>query len=305
MILHYWPSIVSNKWDNLSGCFLPDRDSNGDLVKYKLTYIDDGKCTWLPFGLKLTYAQTFVFTFTFITSIFVFSLNMIFWFCYRFVLLQKYKVEPDRPWPWEEDKVAWDRIFYRGVFRVTFNNTFTSLFCSLLLCYLWDWQNPWSFDKADIPDSYTLAGHMLFCSFSEDLFEHFSHRLMHRWTFLYQWVHKHHHEHVMPIALSAQNAHPVEFIINNFYPSMSGMLFLASRSHYSELILWGIFRIWDAHEGHSGYEFPWSFFRLLPFGAEHDYHYFHHTRNVGNYSSFMSIWDTVLNSNNEYYEEKY
>ena len=67
-------------------------------------------------------------------------------------------------------------------------------------------------------------------------------------------------------------------------------------------MVWGGIRLIETHDGHSGYEFPWSIFRLLPFGADATYHDFHHSKNVCNYSSFMTIWDTIFDTNKDYYQ---
>jgi sterol desaturase/sphingolipid hydroxylase (fatty acid hydroxylase superfamily) len=67
-------------------------------------------------------------------------------------------------------------------------------------------------------------------------------------------------------------------------------------------MIWGGIRLVETHDGHSGYEFPWSVFRLLPFGSDATYHDFHHTKNVGNYSSLMTVWDTIFDSNTQYWE---
>lgn len=66
---------------------------------------------------------------------------------------------------------------------------------------------------------------------------------------------------------------------------------------------WGVLRVYETHEAHSGYEPPCSMFRIIPFGLDASYHIFHHTKNVGNYSTFMTIWDTVFNTNQDYYEQ--
>ena len=41
---------------------------------------------------------------------------------------------------------------------------------------------------------------------------------------------------------------------------------------------------------------------MLPFGSDYGYHVYHHSNNVGNYSSFFTLWDTVFGSNKAYYE---
>lgn len=68
----------------------------------------------------------------------------------------------------------------------------------------------------------------------------------------------------------------------------------------------------ESLECHSGYLFPRPISVLLgnlmvlnPFMAATvaSYHDFHHSGNVCNYSIFFTIWDTVLNSNAEYFEK--
>lgn len=68
------------------------------------------------------------------------------------------------------------------------------------------------------------------------------------------------------------------------------------------MMVWGLLRHYETHEAHSGYEFPWSIFRALPFTTAESYHAFHHSKNVGNYSTFFTVWDNVFDSNAEYYE---
>ena len=82
---------------------------------------------------------------------------------------------------------------------------------------------------------------------------------------------------------------------------MFGTYFLAENLHITTLMLWMTIRGLETHDAHCGYEFPWSPFRLIPFGGDASYHDFHHTRNVGNYGTFMTIWDTLFDTNKDYY----
>ena len=81
-----------------------------------------------------------------------------------------------------------------------------------------------------------------------------------------------------------------------------GPFLLDSKVHLWTLLIWGILRHVESHDAHCGYEFPWSMFRVMPFGTNSAYHTFHHSKNVGNYSTFFTIWDTVFNTNVDYYE---
>ena len=72
--------------------------------------------------------------------------------------------------------------------------------------------------------------------------------------------------------------------------------------HFMTAVTWYAIRYIESTEGHSGYEFSWSPFRLIPFGSDFAYHAFHHSHNVGNYSSFFTIWDSVFGQNKVYYQ---
>ena len=73
-------------------------------------------------------------------------------------------------------------------------------------------------------------------------------------------------------------------------------------------MVWIIYRIFESADAHSGYEFPWSPYRLVPFSgiflvlnlAPASYHNYHHTHNKGNYATFFSLWDTVFGTNKSY-----
>lgn len=116
-------------------------------------------------------------------------------------------------------------------------------------------------------------------------------------------IHKQHHEHINPICMAAEDVHWIEFILSNQCGTMLGPVLFGSKMHYWTLSVWGLVRIMQSLDAHCGYEFPWSVFGLIPFGCNATYHHFHHTKNVGNYSSYMTIWDTIFDSNADYYME--
>jgi len=71
-----------------------------------------------------------------------------------------------------------------------------------------------------------------------------------------------------------------------------GCKILGHRMHLATVAVWLCLRVFETIDGHCGYEFSWSPFRLLPFSGSSEYHNYHHSHNVGNYSSFFSYWDT-------------
>jgi len=69
-------------------------------------------------------------------------------------------------------------------------------------------------------------------------------------------------------------------------------------------------RIAETLDGHSGFVFPkpiqvllGNYMAMNPImGTEPSYHDYHHSRNMGNYSTFFTVWDTVFGTNKEYYK---
>mmetsp|Transcript_2765 Transcript_2765/g.4345 ORF Transcript_2765/g.4345 Transcript_2765/m.4345 type:complete len:192 (+) Transcript_2765:530-1105(+) len=168
-----------------------------------------------------------------------------------------------------------------------------------------DYRLPWKYKIEDIPSCWTMFKQTIFCFLIEDFCFHMAHRLVHckaKWLPLYQWIHKQHHDFKQPYSISASYAHPIEQILANFLPNVIGALILGDSFHFVSFFVFGTLRLIETEESHSGYDFPFTIFRLIPFGTGAAYHYFHHTHNVGNYSSFFTIWDTLLDSNKDYYE---
>src|SRR6185312_4993463 len=112
--------------------------------------------------------------------------------------------------------------------------------------------------------------------------------------FLYKKIHKVHHQYIESIGIATEYAHPLEFIFGNVLPMSIGPALLGSNIHFFTFLMWGTVRLGETLDGHCGYEFSWSPFRLVPFSTSASYHNFHHSHNVGNYSSFFLIWDTIF-----------
>jgi sterol desaturase/sphingolipid hydroxylase (fatty acid hydroxylase superfamily) len=139
-----------------------------------------------------------------------------------------------------------------------------------------------------------------FSMLCEDFMFHHTHKFLH-WRRIYPYIHKIHHTYITTVTIAAEYAHPIEYILGNAIPASLGGIILGKRMHYVTFLLWGVIRIGETVDGHSGYEFSWSPYRLIPFSTSSIYHSFHHSHNVGNYSSFFSIWDTINGTNKAFY----
>ena len=137
----------------------------------------------------------------------------------------------------------------------------------------------------------------------EDTAFYWHHRMLHT-PFFYKKIHKLHHEYYNTISLSSLYAHPIEFFFGNLLPFEVGVILLGSRIHMVTFLIWTIIRIFETIDGHCGYEFSWSPYRLLPLSGSSEYHNFHHSNNIGVYASFFTYWDTIMGTNKEFYQYK-
>ena len=74
--------------------------------------------------------------------------------------------------------------------------------------------------------------------------------------------------------------------------------------HIFSVIIWLTFRVIESSDGHCGYDWPWALSHWLPFSAGGNYHFFHHSRNSGNYGAILHIMDTLSGTNNEYIQKQ-
>jgi methylsterol monooxygenase len=59
-------------------------------------------------------------------------------------------------------------------------------------------------------------------------------------------------------------------------------------------------RLFQAIDAHSGYDFPWSLNKFIPFWAGADHHDFHHQAFVNNFSTSFRWWDWSLGTDTRY-----
>ncbi|KAI5478209.1 hypothetical protein MNV49_005376 [Pseudohyphozyma bogoriensis] len=115
------------------------------------------------------------------------------------------------------------------------------------------WQVPF-------PSLWTIAWQILLFSVLEDAWHYWVHRLAHH-RLLYKHVHKIHHEYSAPFGLAAEYAHPVETLVLGAGTVLAPLGFCWASGgglHLVTMYLWIIFRLLQAVDSHSGYDFPWS-----------------------------------------------
>jgi len=227
--------------------------------------------------------------------------NLFFLVCYRLKspFIERYKVLED-PWPWESDPEAFRKFFWKTM-KLYFVNMVGFGGLGYAQFYLFDIPLLCDVSPSGVPSTYIMIAQTMFCMMMEDFTFHFSHRFLH-WKRIYPYIHKIHHEYNITISISAQYAHPLEFVFGNLLPTAVGPLILGKKIHFTTLFVWYVLRHFESIDGHSGYEFSFSPFRMLPFASDYGYHVYHHSHNIGNFSSAFTIWDTVFGSNTAYFE---
>lgn len=231
----------------------------------------------------------------------LFFCNFILYLVYHFEpnFLQKYKVNND-PWPWYVNRDEWVNLMKRSCWLIFLNNVISVSIIVYIDLYLSGFQPKYSFAITDLPSSWKLLCTFIFLMLCEDVAFHFFHRLAHH-KLLYPHFHKYHHNYTTTVSLAGEHFHPVDFFTGALIPVSLGPLLLGTHLHITTYLIWIVLRTMESVDAHSGFEFPWTPFRIIPFAASATYHDYHHSHNKGNYSSFFTLWDSIMGQNTEYY----
>ncbi|XP_065858042.1 methylsterol monooxygenase 1-1-like [Euphorbia lathyris] len=137
-----------------------------------------------------------------------------------------------------------------------------------------------------LPSGWEICLQLLVYFLLEDYTNYWIHRFLHgKWG--YEKIHRVHHEYAAPIAFAAPYAHWAEILILGI-PSFLGPAIVPG--HMVTLWLWIALRQIEAIETHSGYDFPWSPTKYIPFYGGADYHDYHHYVGGQSQSNFASVF---------------
>jgi len=270
-----------------------------------------GKMLWphlLDYWEKNNLSYTVVFLAVNISlhNLIHFGANAIYYvfYHYEFEFIERYKSN-ENPWPWNENPEKWRSLCYKSIAVLIFNSNVMPVFIYMALSHFGLLEEHTRAIE-DLPDPVTLAGSIFFFMLCEDFTFYWCHRTLH-WKVIYPYIHKMHHSHITTVGIAAEYAHPIEFVFGNMLPTSVGPLILGPNAHMLTIFAWYAVRFGETLDGHCGYEFSWSPYRLIPFSGSAEYHDFHHSVNIGNYGSFFSIWDSVFGTNkvfNKYLEDR-
>lgn len=151
------------------------------------------------------------------------------------------------------------------------------------------------------PSLATMAWQIGIFFVMEDTFHYWAHRLLHYGAF-YKHIHKMHHKYSAPFGLAAEYAHPLETLVLGTGTVGSPILFSAlfGHLHLFTMYVWITLRLFQAIDAHSGYDFPWSLNKIIPFWSGADHHDFHHEKFVNCFSTSFRWWDHFMGTDKSY-----
>jgi sterol desaturase/sphingolipid hydroxylase (fatty acid hydroxylase superfamily) len=74
--------------------------------------------------------------------------------------------------------------------------------------------------------------------------------------------------------------------------------------HVFFFFFWQSYKLFISSETHSGYNFPWSPTVIIPFVYAPSYHNHHHSKNDGNYSATVYVFEMLLGTNKSFFDRE-
>ncbi|AQZ18244.1 (ZYRO0B07172g) [Zygosaccharomyces parabailii] len=151
--------------------------------------------------------------------------------------------------------------------------------------------------QVPFPSWKTVAWEISLFFLLEDMWHYWVHRFLHYGVF-YKYIHKQHHRYAAPFGLTAEYAHPMETMTLGLGTVGMPILYVlyTGHLHLFTLCVWISLRLFQAVDSHSGYDFPWSLNKFLPFWSGAEHHDLHHHYFIGNYASSFRWWDYCMDT---------
>ncbi|XP_009902895.2 fatty acid hydroxylase domain-containing protein 2 [Dryobates pubescens] len=184
----------------------------------------------------------------------------------------------------------------QAIYTALCNQFFVSFPMLVPMFYVMQWWGN-TFSKELPTFSWFLVELSIFTLVEEILF-YYSHRLVHH-PVLYKHIHKKHHEWTAPIGVVSIYAHPLEHIISNTLPVMTGPMIMGS--HIVSISAWFSLALITTSISHCGYHLP-----FLPSPEFHDFHHlkFNQCYGVLGVLDYLHGTDTVFRQTKAYERHK-
>lgn len=146
-----------------------------------------------------------------------------------------------------------------------------------------------------IPNVWVLLGQLVFIFLIDDAWFYFAHRWMHENKWALKTIHSIHHRATTPFPLEYLYVHPLEWMIGMVGIAIGvALIFIVMPVNIYVIWLMGMVRNLHEIHIHSDLNIPWL--NWVPLMSSTKNHDVHHAKLNGNYASFFSIWDRLLNT---------
>ncbi|KAM8993805.1 fatty acid hydroxylase domain-containing protein 2 isoform 2-T2 [Ara ararauna] len=180
----------------------------------------------------------------------------------------------------------------QAIYTALCNQVFISFPMLLSMFYILKWWGN-TFSK-ELPTFRWFLLELSIFTIVEEILFYYTHRLVHL-PLLYKHVHKKHHEWTAPIGVVSIYAHPVEHILSNMLPAMTGPMLMGS--HIVCIAVWFSLAVVTTSISHCGYHLP-----FLPSPEFHDFHHlkFNQCYGVLGVLDYLHGTDTVFRQTKAY-----
>ncbi|XP_044070211.1 cholesterol 25-hydroxylase-like protein [Siniperca chuatsi] len=200
--------------------------------------------------------------------------------CSRLILVRCFKIQP-------QSKVTWAKAW--RCLRKIFHNHVCFIFPLSVVHWYW---RPVFFPPL-APEMLSVVINVLACLLLFDMQFFLWHLLHHKVPWLYHVFHTEHHLYTAAFSLMTEYTGIWEMLSLSFFTTLNPALL---DCHPLTEMLFYVTNMYLSVEAHSGYDFPWSPHRLVPFGlyggAQH--HNLHHLKSKVNYAPYFTHWDRLF-----------
>ncbi|KAI9009240.1 hypothetical protein DFJ74DRAFT_687458 [Hyaloraphidium curvatum] len=257
--------------------------------------LPDGFTAFVTFLVSyLGEATTFVLLYYLTTKLTSLYNGLYFDYVARNGLYEQYRIQNDRKIPDELQELAWENRHgvtgYIGLFTTGLPLMYLAYFVMNRLFGIGVFRMPKSYGEA--------AWEFFIGTVVWDAVLFWIHYGLHCFPYLYQTIHKKHHEFKTVSTITGGHLTFLDFILMDYLPTRIGII--AGNMSFPVMLAWLAFYTHIASRAHCGYALPWDPLNwLMPYVENHDWH---HRRNNSNYQTLFFYWDWIVGGFNGFWE---